>query len=96
MTKQQAIKELNETIEYSRDGAYNAGISRALEYIRQIDEPLIAKRSTKERYEYFRTQAIKCWAVAKELEEEDCAEKISEVIQYCDEALENIKKELSE
>lgn len=91
MTKQQAIKKLNEILEYSRDGAYNAGISRALEYIRQI-EPL----TEKERYEYFRTQAIKCWAVAKELEEEDCAEKISEVIQYCDEALGNIKKELSE
>lgn len=88
MTKQQAIKKLNETLEYSRDGAYNAGISRALEYIRQIDEPLTAK----ERYEYFRMQAIKCWDVAKELEEEDCAEKISEVIQYCDEALVEISR----
>ena len=96
MTKQQAIKELNETLEYSRDGAYNAGISRELEYIRRIDEPLIVKRSAKERYEYFRTQVIKCWAVAKELEEEDCTERLSEIIQYCDEALENIKKELRE
>lgn len=106
MTKDEAIDSIDKILNDPdiTSAEFKEGMECARGFIDLIGEEhlylssviVLKKRNTEERYKKFREQAIECWAVAKSLEEEDCAEKISEVIQYCDEALENIKKELRE